>query len=108
MSDNDNTPLTQAEIDDLIVKIREEQKEAEAKRKLKVQNEAFDHFLDTGKVIPVPSYFDRFINEERVGKMIFIDYETSSLNEIQSISRANRKTQPVSIKILGKDESDSE
>ena len=42
--------LTQAEINDLIIKMKEEQLEDEAKRKLMAKNEAFDRFFTKERV----------------------------------------------------------
>lgn len=66
--------LTQADIDELLIKMKETILEENAQKKIKAKNKAFDHFLETGEIIEERP-IERFFDLNRVGQFPEIDFD---------------------------------
>lgn len=62
--------LTQAEIDILFSNAKEVLVEIKAKKRLKAENQAFDEFVETGKVVPPQEDLERFFTNQRIGNQL--------------------------------------
>jgi DNA polymerase III alpha subunit len=95
LKDLDNqVPLTQADVDKIFEEHRQKQQELVARRKLKAENETFDHFVNTGEVKEVPEYHDRFLNRQRIGPPlpdIDLDHDEQKKIDDYLINRYGKK-----------------
>lgn len=85
--------LTQVEIDNLFSNAKEVLAEVKAKKRLRAENQAFDEFVETGKVVPPKEDLERFFTNQRVGNQLpDIDFDEPNGDEIVNYLKHTKTT----------------